>query len=446
MKNDKIKPGIDEVAFYWNRYPDVPKEVILKEDILNHGLKFSDEALEAAKGSKVKSYRLFTYDKVSYDQLQKREAFKAPEDIVIGGGTYGLRKTTVTVRLNPNSPYFVDVVDGQLMLCQDGVRIAKVKYPPMPNYYSKTFEDGAKYSEIVAMTAQTAFCTINRACQFWGEKNECKFCDINENVRQAKKSGKAAVVKAWKPIEQVTEVMEEIFVKEKTPGGVRPLAIVLSGGTILEKINNKNEDDFYLEYVAAIKDRIGSRWSLALQTLAKDKATLKRYKATGVDRYCANLEVWDKELFKIICPGKERVVGRDEWVKRLVDAVDVFGEGNVTPNIVAGIETCQPYGFKDLDSAVKSTAEGIEFLMSHGVVVRFNHWNVSPLSALKGNKPPPLEYFIRINLAWCEACVKYSIPPPRDLGPVGPGLATRGHGGYMDMDPVNWAEAKDDEE
>jgi hypothetical protein len=104
------------------------------------------------------------------------------------------------------------------------------------------------------------------------------------------------------------------------------------------------------------------------------------------------------------------------------------------------VETCQPYGFKDIDAAVKSTTEGINYLMSRGVVVRFNHWNVSPLSDLVGNTPPSLDYFIRINLAWCEACVKYCIPPPRDLGPVGPGLATRGHGGYMDMDPVQCAQ------
>ena len=157
MVNPQLSPGIDEVESYWSKYPDVPKEVILKEDILNHGLRFSDKALEAAQGCKVKSYRLFTYDRVSYEQLQKKEAFKAPEDIVIWGGANDLRKTTVTVRLNPESPYFIDLVDDRLMICRDSVHIAKVKYPRIPDYYSKTFEDGAKYSEIVAMTAQTAF-------------------------------------------------------------------------------------------------------------------------------------------------------------------------------------------------------------------------------------------------------------------------------------------------
>ena len=207
MEQEKIRPGIAEVEFYWNKFPDVPQEPILKDDMLRHGLRFSEAALEAAKGCKVKSYRLFTYDKVTYDGLEKKEGFKAPEDIVLWGGPYGLRQTTVSVRLNPESPYLVEVKDGQLMICQDGLQITKVKYPPMPDYYAKSFDDGAKYSEIVAMSAQTAFCTINRTCQFWGKHNECMFCDINENVRQAKKYGKAAVVKAWKPVEQVVDVM-----------------------------------------------------------------------------------------------------------------------------------------------------------------------------------------------------------------------------------------------
>ena len=29
-----------------------------------------------------------------------------------------------------------------------------------------------------------------------------------------------------------------------------------------------------------------------------------------------NYEVWDKDLFGIICPGKQRVIGWDNWMKR----------------------------------------------------------------------------------------------------------------------------------
>ncbi len=433
-----LERRIGELEFYFKRFPDVPREVIVKEDILRLGLGFSEAALEAAKGCQEKSYRLFTYDKVKYDKLEKGEPFRAPESIQVKGGPYELQRTNIGVRFNPDSPYLVDVIDGKVSLCENGTPIAEVKYPPRPRYYSKAFNDGTRYDEIVPLSCSgtMAFATVFRVCQFWGEKEECKFCDINENIRQGKKSGKLAVPKAYKPVQQVTEVMEEIFLREETPGGVRPLSYIITGGAITGKVAEKKEDDFYLEYVEAVKDRIGNRWPCVLQTIAKDKKTCKRYKSAGVDVHHANIEVWDKNLFKIICPGKDRHVGWDEWVRRLVESVDVFGEGNVTPNFVAGVEMAQPYGFKDVASAVKSTTQGLEYLMSRGVVVRFNHWNTSPLSALAGSQPPPLEYFIRIDQAWCETWTKHSLPPIGGMHTIGPGRGAFLMSGNVDMDPV----------
>jgi len=428
---------VDELESFFNRYTDVPREVIVKDDLLRLGLGFTDRALEGLKHCRVKSYRLFTYDKVKSERLiSKGELFKAPEDIDFFGGPYNLRITNVQVRNNPDSPYQVDVIDGRVLIVENGNTIAEVKPIPAPNYYSKTFEDGSKYPDIVAMANCVAFATVFTICQLWGEKEECKFCDINENVRQIRKHGKLTIPKAYKPIEQVREVMEEIFLRETNWSGKRPLAFIISGGVILDKLADKTEEDFYIEYVQAVKERIGDRWPAMVQVLARDKKTLRKFKEAGVDGYHAQLEVWDKNLFKILCPGKEKYVGWDEWVRRTVDAVDVFGEGNVTPGLVAGVEMCQPYGFKDVASAIKSTSEGFDFLMSHGVGVRYNVWNISPLSALAGNKPPPLEYYIELDRAWCETWNKYRLPPPCGFGPVGPGRATTSHSSYLDMDPV----------
>jgi len=118
-----------------------------------------------------------------------------------------------------------------------------------------------------------------------------------------------------------------------------------------------------------------------------------------------------------------------------VDSVDIFGEGNVCPNLVPGVEMAQPYGFKDIASALKSTTEGLEYLMSRGVVVRLNQWNISPLSALAGNPAIPLEYFIRLDQAWCEIWTKYNLPLPRSLGQIGPGAANWFNSAMLDMDP-----------
>ena len=42
---------------YFRKYPDVPKETILKQYLLSLGHWFSDAALDATAGALVKSYR-----------------------------------------------------------------------------------------------------------------------------------------------------------------------------------------------------------------------------------------------------------------------------------------------------------------------------------------------------------------------------------------------------
>jgi hypothetical protein len=184
--------------------------------------------------------------------------------------------------------------------------------------------------------------------------------------------------------------------------------------------------------VQAIKNKLGNRWPLTLQTVAKERDACKRLLDQGVDVHHSNIEVWDKNLFEVICPGKTEYVGRDEWIRRVVNSVEVFGEGNVLPNIVSGIEMSQPHGFIDVDEAVASTSEGIDYLMSHGVVPRLNHWVIEPLSALRDNYQPPLDYFIKINRAWYQIWRKHQLPPPRGY-PMGPGRSTYHVSAVFDM-------------
>lgn len=54
----------DELETYFNRYPDVPKEVIIKEDMLRVGVTFTKETLDVAKNCRIKDYSasIFTWD------------------------------------------------------------------------------------------------------------------------------------------------------------------------------------------------------------------------------------------------------------------------------------------------------------------------------------------------------------------------------------------------
>ena len=430
--------GVSRIESYFAEYSDVPREVILKQDLLRVGHWFTDAALERAAQSLVKSYRLFSYDLMPMTEMKRKEHRKIPEWFTIRGGDYGLRPVTVQTTLNSKSPYVIDVVEGQTKLLLEGREICNVSFPKPLKYYARKFEDGTAYHEIIAYGY---FVTVFRNCQYWGPDEECRFCDINTNALQMKESKDFTFNAPVKPVSYMAEVARSIEQDATEEVGFPPsIDFIITGGTILKTLHGKDEDAFYLEYASALKWG-GHKRYINLQTNAKDKETMKRYRAAGVDCHHANMEVWDRRLFEWINPGKTRRVGWENWVRWMVESVDVFGEANVRPNFVCGLEMAKPHGFATVKEAVQSTSEGIEFMMRHGVFPRFNQWRREPGSNLvsQHSQPSiPLELSIELMRNYYETWKKYKLPIAHHNS-VHPEARVmgRGHGTYDDIILLN---------
>src|SRR5215467_314477 len=98
------------------RYPDIPPEAVLKEDLLRTGIAFDESALTDNLDGEVKpkSYFIFSFDQKPLAELGEAAKRRPPEEVALTGGPYGLRRTIVSVRVNPGSPY--RVVGSQLEL------------------------------------------------------------------------------------------------------------------------------------------------------------------------------------------------------------------------------------------------------------------------------------------------------------------------------------------
>jgi hypothetical protein len=396
----------------FSRFPDVPREVIVKIELLSKGNWFTDAALAATRGSLVKSYRLFSYDLVPMDTFKRREARQVPEWFYIFQGRYDLRSVAVQTTMDPDSPYVIDVIDGRLVLTVEGDILCNVAYPLKPRYYEKTFDDGVLYHEVCAYGY---FFTVFRQCQYWGPKEECRFCDINRNARQMKESREFTLNAPVKRVDYVAEVGREVSRNMLAKEGYQaPVSFLITGGTITNVLRGFDENAFYAQYVSALKDT-GPRRHISLQTNAKTRDEIKWFHSQGLDGHHANMEVWDKRLFEWINPGKARRIGHAEWIRRMLDSVDILGESNVRPNFVGGIEMAKPYGFESVDEAVASTTEGLEVMMSHGVDPRFNQWRREPQSNIveEHEQPPvPTEFYIRLMSNRYELWKKYGLRLP----------------------------------
>ncbi|AJC53186.1 radical SAM family Fe-S protein [Streptomyces sp. 769] len=91
------------------RFAQIPREAVLKEDLLRGGLAFDESALSGTEDGDVKpkSYFIFSFDHRTLPELGATALKRPPEEIVLTGGPYELRRTVVSVRVNPQSPYRV---------------------------------------------------------------------------------------------------------------------------------------------------------------------------------------------------------------------------------------------------------------------------------------------------------------------------------------------------
>jgi hypothetical protein len=411
------------------RYPGVPAEAVVKEDLLRTGVAFAPSALSDNLDGEVKpkSYFIFSFDQKPLAELGEAAQRRPPEEIALTGGPWGLRRTIVSVRVNPASPWRVE---GR-GLTLEGRPVADVEFPAMPAYYQHTLANGKTVME-TAPTIQWGYLiylTVLRLCQYFGAKEECRFCDINHNWRQHKQAGRPYT--GVKPVEDVLEALA--IIAEHDDGASH--AYTLTGGSVTSKVDGLAEADFYGRYAQAIEERFPGRWIGKVVAQALPREDVQRYKDYGISIYHPNYEVWDERLFSIICPGKERYVGRSEWHRRILDAAEVFGPRHVIPNFVAGVEMAKPFGFQSVDEAIASTVEGLDFFMSYGITPRFTTWCPEPTTPLGQGNPEgaPLEYHVRLLEAYRDAIERHGLQPPPGYGKPGAGNAVFSVSSFMDV-------------
>lgn len=431
-------PFPDEIILAKERFPDIPFEAILKTDLLRQGVSFSKEALEVCKGAKPKSYFIFSFDRATQSDLSEMERRSVPEEIALVGGPYDLKRTIVSVRVNPSSLYRVECSENgelHLIACTGEVTpplLCNILLPDFPAYYDVPLANGKPVADIAPTIewGYLIYLTAFRLCQYFGAEEECQFCDINHNYRQQKHVGRP-----YTGVKSPEEILEALSIIDDKDTERLSHAYTVTGGSVTSKLTGQSEAEFYAQYARAIEKRFPGRWTAKAVVQALPEDEVKILKDSGYTIYHPNYEVWDKRLFEALCPGKARYVGREEWIRRILESAKIFGPENVIPNFVAGIEMSKPHGFDSVDEAIGSTAEGLDFFMSQGICPRFTVWCVEPNTELSktNDGPPPLEYYVRLLQVYRETFRRHRLPIPPGYGEAGVGKAVFSVSAFMDI-------------
>ena len=376
--NYRDEPLFDEVLA---QTPDFPRLIALKIDVQRRGVHYTERARKATDPEihQLRSPYIFGSRDGAIEAL--------PESLLLRDGTTILTDPTPL----DQEPYIVDHVDGHFVLADRGEIVETVDLWPKPAYYGKLTRSGLPMSHIVTARPQRLNVFQSSFCYFWAEDEGCRFCDIVTHTKQQHQE--LGVPQRLRP-EDVRETVAEAI---KEAGRFTNLCLTAGSVTKGARLFDR-EVDFYIELLQAIGENFRTKkFPSQLIASAFDEEQLARlYEQTGLMSYTSDLEVLDEKQFNWICPGKAKWVGYKQWRDRLIRAVDIFGRGNVGTGLVGGVELAKPHGFKTEKEALEATLTEAKYLAEHGVTAVYIVWVPRPGSALRGQRAPSLDYFIKL--------------------------------------------------
>ncbi len=232
------------------------------------------------------------------------------------------------------SPFFARAPDAQGMslLERDGEVIARIEFPMQPRFYALQTFDGVAYNKIAQLHGRDVLATtVLQTCIRYGRRStSCQFCAIGESLKAGRTINR-------KTPEQLGEVARAAVLLD----GVKHM--VMTTGT--PNFTDRGADilcESAFGVKAATVDHFtaaGGRRGLPVQAQCEppdDARWYQRLKDAGVDSLGMHLEAVTPEVRHRIMPGKATVSLR-EYMTAFADAVAVFGRGQVSTYILAGL-------------------------------------------------------------------------------------------------------------
>jgi len=237
------------------------------------------------------------------------------------------------------SPYVIKK-SGKGYVLTNGVDEVGVSIIAPPKFYGKKMRTGVRFGDIASTHGSYTVITPDQRCAFFKSSAQCRYCAGNFRSDAA-----GAAMRVY-TVDEVLETVRAVF-KER------------ASRIIYLSIGFAEGDDggmkFLEPYVRAIKSHFNCLVAVEALPPARNEWIEKSY-ACGVDSLLYNLDIFDEELFSVICPGRAGFIGRKRTLEALKYAAGIFPNGTVASHLIVGLE---PPG---------STIMGIDFLTDMGVV------------------------------------------------------------------------------
>ena len=369
----------EELDALMQRYPSFSPVLLLKICLTVYGAVLTERALERIQQQDL---RFAKGDPYGLNLDIRKKDYYLPGPALFRDGS--------SLFINYGEPYDdpftidYDPASGEFPVRYRGETMDVIGFVPRPAFFDGVTRSGRPMDTIGGTgTSSRLLFNATQRCRFWEERTQCHYCALFTAGRFIRE------VDAEDARETVRAALQE-------PG--RFTEICVSGGSDFAGDPPFSEElERYIRFMQALGSGMQEPIPLQLMAPAYPKAWLQRLRSeTGMQSYRSNIEIWDAESFRRLCPGKEKWIGREAWMSRLCDAVDVFGKGKVYSNIVCGAELAGPEGFRDPEEAFESNMECCEYMTEHGIYSQSAIWRPHKREVLGWQPMQKPEYFVRI--------------------------------------------------
>lgn len=294
----------------------------------------------------------------------------------------------VTEAFVAESPYLLRKVQGNYHLEHRGEALAPIRLSPRPNWYEQKTTSGKLMTRVGTLQGTYLGVYPAKVCEYWlakPDKENCKFCSVGLNLGVDDADEKS-----------VGEVMETVLAARRE-----------SGITYVDFNTGHYTGDTYLDilepYVRRIKQETGLM--VGVQTPPhRDLSRYDRLRAIGVNRVSFCFEIFDRERFKAICPGKDREYGLDFYLEAIRYCAALGPKGPrsepwvTNGEIIAGLEPAE------------SSIAAIDWITSVGAIPTVCVFRPLKGTDLEDHPAPQTEALIPVFRRLYEACMERGLP------------------------------------
>lgn len=312
-----------------------------------------------------------------YMHSDQHTSFAPPQEIIIDDLRDVLSKADgpfiSNVRINQQSSWKLTQNGESLSLEHEGI-FHPVSLPQKPSFYDAEISGGIKVSKVAQkLGIDTVGVVPNNSCTYFGSGTECRFCEIVPNYAVARTNSRAK-----KSIDHMAEAITLAVTKDPS---MRYLFLTTGNDATYDETYNR-----YIELLQKIHPLMKERGITTFGVLMPPDnfSQIDRVHEAGLDTISFNLEVWDKNLFNIMTPGKASY-GRDRMLEALDYGVDVFGKGNVLTNLIYGIQSYEfgnPRWKFNPKREEEILLDGIDQLLLRGILPTHTVYHTAGVNAI----------------------------------------------------------------